>query len=407
MPVRVEESVQWRADSCCVDNFDLPIGGSPGRQMTGVEMAKTTSKRTDPAPAASAGRDVLAPGTRVAVTGANGFIGSAITRALVARRLDVVALVEPGTRQTNLDGMPVERLEADVRDAEAMKQAIAGVRLVFHVAAVYRFWAPDPASFYRVNVDGTRNVLEAARAAGCELVVYTSSVGTLGLEHVAERGPADETCAPHVGHLFGLYKQSKYVAEHEVLRAAALGMPVILALPTTPLGPGDHTPTPTGRLVLDFLNGRMPGWFDTALNIVDVDDVAAGHLLAAERGGIGRSYIVGGENLELREILAELARCTGLPRPRFRVPRPVAFGAAYLSELVEGRLLNRTPHVPLEGARMASTRMVFSDARARRELGYRSRPAAEAIERSARWFAENGYVTDKRCAAIHWRPATA
>jgi dihydroflavonol-4-reductase len=377
-------------------------GLAGGRESTGVEMAKTTGNGPEAVAEASAPRAPLAPGTRVVVTGASGFIGSAITRALVARQADVVAAIEPGAPQTNLDGLPVERLEADVRDAAAMRAAVAGARVVFHVAAVYRFWAPDPAIFYQVNVDGTRNVLEAARAAGCELVVYTSSVGTLGLERVAERGPADESCAPAIDHLFGLYKQSKYVAEHEVLRAAANGTPVTLVLPTTPLGPGDHTPTPTGRIVLDYLNGRMPGWFDTALNVVDVDDLATGHLLAAERGVIGRSYIVGGENLELREILGELARATGLAPPRFRVPRPVALGAAYVSEVLEGRLLRRAPHVPLEGARMASTRMVFSDARARRELGYRSRPAAEAIERSARWFAENGYVSDRRLAAIQW-----
>jgi dihydroflavonol-4-reductase len=365
-------------------------------------MAKSAGTGTARARHAAKSRRALEPGDRVAVTGSNGFIGSAITRALVARELDVVALVEPNTPLGNLESLALTRVEADVRDAGAMKEALAGARVVFHVAAVYRFWAADPSAFYRVNVDGTRNVLEAADAAGCELVVYTSSVGTLGLERVAERGPADETCAPHVDHLFGVYKQSKYVAEHEVLRATALGAPVTLVLPTTPLGPGDHTPTPTGRFVVDYLNGRFPGWFDTALNIVDVDDVAAGHLLAADKGEIGRSYILGGENLELRAILGELARLTGLPGPRFRVPRAAALGAAWASELVEGRLLHRMPHVPLEGARMASTRMVFSDARARRELGYESRPAAEAIARSARWFVENGYVSDKRVAAIRW-----
>ncbi len=368
-------------------------------------MAETSQNASEPAGRPPTVRRVLEPGDRVVVTGASGFIGTAITRALVARHLDVVALVEPGVRQASLDGMPVTRIEADVRDPVAVKEAVSGARVVFHVAAVYRFWTPDRAAFYRVNVDGTRNVLDAAQDAACELVVYTSSVGTLGLQHVDEHGPADETCAPHVNHLFGLYKQSKYVAEHEVLRAAAAGTPVTLVLPTTPLGPGDHTPTPTGRLVLDFLNGRMPCWFDTALNIVDVDDVATGHLLAAERGELGRSYILGGENLELHAILDELARCTGLPHPRFRCPRTLAIGAAYLSELVEGRLFKRVPHVPLEGTRMASTKMVFSDARARRELGYRSRPAAEAIERSARWFADNGYLTTRRLAAIHWTSA--
>ena len=178
-----------------------------------------------------------------------------------------------------------------------------------------------------------------------------------------------------VDHLFGRYKQTKYVAEHEALRAGAQGLPVVLVLPTTPLGPGDRAPTPTGRIVVDFLNGRMPGWYDTTLNIVDVDDVANGHLLAADRGGVGRSYIVGGENLSLRALLAMLASICGLPPPRFEVPRAVALGAAVISEFIEGRLLRRTPHVPLEGARMAAQIMAFDDSRARSELGYVSRPA--------------------------------
>ncbi len=337
------------------------------------------------------------------VTGASGFIGSAVTRAVLARGAKVVAMVQPGAPERNLDGLDVEVVPGDLRDASAVLAAFEGCRLAFHVAALYRFWARDPADFYEVNVGGSLNVIEAARACGLERLVYTSTVGTIGLDGTAHNRPADETAWARIDHLFGLYKQSKYVAEHEVLRAGAEGLPVVLVQPTLPLGPGDLGPTPTGKTVVDFLNGRIPGWFDTALNVVDVDDVAAGHLLAAERGAQGRSYVLGGENLELRQILDVLAKATGLPRATMKVPRRAALAAAHASDFVEGRLFHREPSVPLEGARMAATRMIFSDARARTELGYCSRPAVEAIVRSARWYADNGYVSPKRMARICWR----
>ena len=340
------------------------------------------------------------------VTGAAGFIGSAVTRALLARGAQVVALLKPGVPSTNIDGLAVERVVADLRDAPGIAAAASGCRMVFHVAAVYRFWVPNVADFYDVNVGGSLNVIDAAKAAGVERVVYTSTVGTIGLDGTENGCAADETAWARIGHLFGLYKQSKYVAEHEVLRAGAQGLPVVLVQPTLPLGPGDRAPTPTGKTILDFLNGRIPGWFDTALNVVDVDDVAGGHLLAAELGAQGRSYVLGGENLALRQILDVLAAGTGLPRASFKVPRRLALVAAHTSELVEGHLLHREPSVPLEGARMAATRMIFSDARARSELGYRSRPAVEAIMRSARWYAENGYVSAKRLARIRWENVT-
>lgn len=315
----------------------------------------------------------------------------------------MVALLQPGVSHVNLDGLDVERVLADLRDAAAVLGAVQGCRVAFHVAALYRFWARDPAEFYDVNVGGSLNMIRAASEAGVDRLVYTSTVGTIGLDGTEHNGAADESQWARIGHLFGLYKQSKYVAEHEVLRAGAEGLPVVLVQPTLPLGPGDRAPTPTGKTVLDFLNGRMPGWLDTALNVVDVDDVAAGHLLAADRGAQGRSYILGGENLELRQILDLLAEATGLPRAGIKVPRRVALAAAAASDLIEGRMLGREPSVPLEGARMASTRMVFSDARARGELGYQSRPAVEAIVRSARWYAENGYVSQKRLARIRWK----
>jgi dihydroflavonol-4-reductase len=350
----------------------------------------------------------IEPGDRVLVTGAAGFVGSSVTRVLLDRGAHVVALLQPGADQgglDGLDGLDVERVEADVRDAAGVAKAVDGARFVFHVAALYRFWAADPDEFYSVNVGGTLNVLGAAAEAGCERVVYTSTVGTIGLDATSSGEPATETDWPRIEHLFGSYKRSKYVAEHEVLRAAAAGQGIVLCQPTLPVGPRDRAPTPTGRIVLDFLNGRIPGWFDTALNAVDVEDVAAGHVAALEWGRQGRSYVLGGENMTFKEILDTLAAETGLPTANIKVPAALALGAAHVSELVEGRLARRAPTVPLEGARMATTRMIFSDARARAEIGYKSRPAREALERSARWFADNGYVVPKRLERIRWRSA--
>ncbi len=345
----------------------------------------------------------IEPGDRVVVTGATGFIGSAVTRAVQARGAEVIALVAPGVDDRNLDGTEAKRVVADIRDEGAVRAVCAGARFVFHLAAIYRFWAKDPQVIYEVNVGGTLNILGAAAAAGCERLVYTSTVGVLGLDGTRRGRPADETCYADVGHLFGHYKRSKFIAEHEVLRAAAQGLDVCLALPTFPLGPRDVTPTPTGKVVLDFLNGRMPGFVDTALNVSHVDDLANGHLAALECGRAGRSYILGGENLSMRDLLQTLADCTGLPVPRLGVPRAVVVSAGLASNLIEGKLLRREPHVPLEAARMSTTRMIFSDARARTEIGYTSRPAREAVMESARWFADNGYVSPARCAAIRWQ----
>jgi len=342
----------------------------------------------------------LAPGDRVAVTGAAGFIGSAITRALVARGATVLATVEPGGDERNLDGLDVERRTVDVRDAEGLRAAAKGCRFLFHTAALYGFWAPNPQVFYDVNVGGTRNVLQAVAQAGCERMVYTSTVGTVGLEGTHRGVPADEDCFADIAHLFGLYKRSKYVAEHEVLRAAGQGAPVTLVLPTFPLGPRDRRPTPTGKLILDFLNGKVPGFVDTSLNVAHVDDLADAHLLALERGGTGRSYIAGGQNLPMGELLGLVAAATGLPTPTRRFPRYLPLAAAVVSGYVEGRLLRREPFVSMEAARMSTTNMIFDDSRARRELGYTSRPAVDAIAGSARWFVDNGYVNPSRRARI-------
>jgi dihydroflavonol-4-reductase len=344
----------------------------------------------------------LGSGDRVLVTGASGFIGAAVTRQLVAREQEVVALVEPGADTRNLDGLGVKQVVGDLRSAESVQKAVSGCRAVFHVAALYRFWARDPDAFYDINVGGTRNVLGAAAEADVERLVYTSTVGTLGLEHVTGGGSADERSFPDVRHLYGSYKRSKYVAEHEVLRAIAEGLPASLVLPTFPLGPGDRAPTPTGKLVLDFLNGRVPGYVNTVLNVAHVDDVAAGHVLALERGRTGRSYILGGENLTLQGLLNELASITGLPEPKFKVPRSLSLAVAAVSEAVEGRLLRRHPSIPLEAARMSTSQMAFDVSRAREELGYDPRPASNALEDSARWFADTGMVGDRRLSRIRW-----
>lgn len=343
----------------------------------------------------------IEPGDRVVVTGAAGFIGSAVTRAVQARGAHVVAVVEPGG--DGLGGADLERAVVDIRDSSAVRTVCEGARFVFHLAAIYRFWATDPGLFSAVNVGGTVNVLNAARAAGCERVVYTSTVGVLGLEPAVRGEPIDETSYADISHLFGHYKRTKFVAEHEVLRAAAEGLDVRLALPTFPLGPGDRRPTPTGRLVVDFLNGKMPAFVDTAMNVTHVDDLALGHIAALERGARGRSYILGGDNMPMREILRILAEHTGLPAPRIRIPHQAVLAAAATSTLVQGRLLRKEPRVPLEAARMSGTKMIFSDQRARAEIGHSSRPASDAIEESARWFADNGYVAARRLRKIRWQ----
>jgi dihydroflavonol-4-reductase len=344
----------------------------------------------------------LTAGDRVLVTGAAGFIGSAVARELHRKGAHVVALVEPGGDQANLDGLDVEVVSGDLRDADAVAKATDGCRTVFHIAALYRFWAKNPDDFYDINVNGTRRLLEAARSAGCERLVYTSTVGTLGLHGATTEDPVDETSFARVDHLFGGYKQSKYVAEHEVLRAGAEGLPVVLVQPTTPVGPRDRGPTPTGRTVLEILNGRFPGYVDTTLNIVDVEDVAHGQILAAEQGRNGRSYILGGENLTLRQVLVALAAATGITAPTREFPGSFALVAAHLSGLIEGRLLGREPTIPLEAAKMSTTHMSFDDGRARSELGYTSRPASVALARAVRWFVEAGYVLPERAATFVW-----
>jgi dihydroflavonol-4-reductase len=334
----------------------------------------------------------------VLVTGASGFIGSAVVRALLAEGFEVRGLCEPGRDDDNLAGLPVERIVGDIRDAAALDRAVAGVSTVFHLAAIYRFWVADPTLFYDVNIRGAQNVIRAVEKAGCDRLVYTSTVGTIG---VAEHDHlASEDTLVHFEHLFGHYKRSKYLAEHEVLRAGATGLPVVLVHPTFPVGERDTAPTPTGRTIVEFLNGRIPAYVDTALNVVHVDDVARGHVLAARRGAPGRSYILGGENMSLQQMLTTLAEISGLPAPRVRLTPGMVLPIVRTAEWFQARMLRREPTLPSEPVRMATTRMEYDDSRARSELGYSSVPARDALARAVRWFVDNGLVKDSRARRI-------
>jgi dihydroflavonol-4-reductase len=338
----------------------------------------------------------IADGDLVAVTGGAGFIGASVVRALIGRGARVRVLSEPGRPTGNLAGLDVDVVEADIRDRGSVARAVQGARYCFHLAALYGFWPRDPSVFYEINVEGSRNVVLEASAAGVERICFTSTVATIGLQGTKDGGSAVEDDPARIEHLYGSYKRTKYVAEHEVLRLAAQGAPIVLVQPTFPVGPGDERPTPTGRVVLDYLNGRMPGFVETTFNVAHVDDLAMGHLLALERGGQGTSYICGGENLTMSELVGELASITGLPFPNRRFPGALAVAAGYVSDAVEGRLLRREPTVPLEGARMANSQMRFDDSRAREQLGYTSRPARSALEDSVRWFIHSDMAAGPR-----------
>ncbi len=323
------------------------------------------------------------------VTGATGFVGSAVARALLARGHRVRVLARPNSDRRNLAGLAVEIAEGAMEDPRSLARAVAGCRYVYHVAADYRIWVPDPAPMFRANVDGTRDLLTAALEAGAERVVYTSSVATLGL---VAGGSADEETPSSIDDMIGPYKRSKFAAE-EVARELARerGLPVVIVNPSTPVGPGDIKPTPTGRLIVEAARGQMPAFVDTGLNIVHVDDVAEGHLAAAEKGRIGERYILGGENMTLAEILAEVAQAVGRRPPWLRVPHSVLFPVAIGAELA-ARVTGRDPFVTLDGVRMSRKKMYFTSEKASRELGYTPRPAREAIADAVSWFEANGYL---------------
>ncbi|MBI3322280.1 MAG: NAD-dependent epimerase/dehydratase family protein [Candidatus Omnitrophica bacterium] len=323
------------------------------------------------------------------VTGATGFVGGHVAARLVRRGERVRVLARKKSVLKNLEGLPVEVHTGDLTDAESLRRAMAGCRRVYHVAADYRLWAPDPAELYRNNVAGTRLLLEAAREARVERVVYTSTVGAL---KCPENGtPSTEQTPVDLQDMVGHYKRSKFLAEQEVLAAARAGLPVVIVNPSTPVGPRDVKPTPTGQMIVDFLNGRMPAYVDTGLNLIDVEDAAEGHLLAMEKGQVGQKYILGHRNLTLKEILEMLSRITGLPAPRARMPMAVALGFAAVTT-GWSVITRRPPRVSLEAVRISRKKMYFDASKAVRELGLPQRPVERALSGAVDWFRTNGYV---------------
>jgi len=324
------------------------------------------------------------------VTGATGFVGAAVARALSAAGWQVRVLARSGSNRSNLQSPAWEVVEGDLADSRSLERALEGCTGLFHAAADYRLGARDPTQLYRTNVEGTRRILSAARTAGVTRIVYTSSVATIGIP--SDGSPGDERTPVAESHMIGHYKRSKYLAEEVARDAARTGMSVVIVNPSTPVGPGDIKPTPTGQLVLDAASGRMPAYVDTGLNIVHVDDVAAGHLLAFERGRAGERYILGGEDMTLQTILGQIARLVGRAPPRIRLPYAAVLPVAYLAEGF-AKISGRSGRVTLEGVRMSRKRMFFSSAKAVGELGYRWRPPLQAFEDALRWYRERGLLS--------------
>jgi dihydroflavonol-4-reductase len=325
----------------------------------------------------------------ILVTGAGGFVGYAVVRELIRRGARVRAALRAGSAREHLRGLGVEIAEADLRDAGAVASAMRGIRQLYHVAADYRLWALNPEDIVANNVSMTRTVMQAAAAAGVERIVYTSSVATLKPGEFAQPGHEDAPLTPESA--VGAYKRSKVLAERLVEEMAAGGLPVVIVNPSAPIGPGDVKPTPTGRIILEALAGRIPAYVDTGLNLVHVDDVAAGHVLAMEKGAPGRRYLLGGDNVPLSAFLAEIAARAGRVAPRFCLPYwsvyPVAVGAEAVA-----RVTRREPFVTRDGLKMAKARMYFTSARAMTELGYRPRPHDTGLDDAIAWFRANGYL---------------
>jgi dihydroflavonol-4-reductase len=335
------------------------------------------------------------------VTGAAGFLGSHVTRQLAARGEEVRVLMRASSTNRAIADLPLEYVTGDLRDAASLDRAMKGVKRVFHVAADYRLWAKRSQDIYDSNVGGTKNLLEAAKRAGVQQLIYTSTVATLAVDR--SELPNERTNA-RLEEMVGHYKRSKWMAEQEALNAAKNGLPVIVAMPTTPVGPWDWKPTPTGKIIVDFLNGKMPGYVHTGLNFVGVEECAAGHLLVAEKGKTGERYLLGGENLTLKAMLDILAKITGLPAVHLKIPHGLALGVAYI-ESGFSRLIGREPQIPVEGVKIAQHMMFVDCSRARRELGFQPGPVAAALERAVRWYEANGYVSKRRAKRMHLRAA--
>jgi dihydroflavonol-4-reductase len=327
---------------------------------------------------------------RVFLTGATGFLGSHVARVLAEQGADLRLLVRPTSNLKNLEGLKADAATGDLRDPASLEKAMAGCEVVFHVAADYRLWVRDPAEMYRSNVEGTRAVLEAARNSGVRCVVYTSSVATIGF--TGNGRPADEDSPVSLADMIGHYKRSKFMAEQVALEAGRSGMRVVTVNPTTPVGEQDIKPTPTGRIVVDFLKRKFPAYVETGLNLVDVRECARGHVTAMEKGNSGERYILGGENLTLKQILDKLAAISGLPSPTVKLPYAVAYVAGAVDEIFSGRLLGREPRATIETVRMGKKKMWASCEKAARELGWKQIPVDNALRRAVQWFQANGYA---------------
>jgi dihydroflavonol-4-reductase len=323
------------------------------------------------------------------VTGATGFVGSHVTRQLVNAGQAVRVLVRPNSNLQALAGLHLEYFEGDLRDQKSLGRALKGIRRVFHLAADYRLWTPRPEEIYQINVEGTRNLLDAAGHSGVERIVYTSTVATIAVPRHGAL-PNEGTQAA-LDEMIGHYKRSKFLAERVAVEAASAGMPVVIVNPTAPVGPWDWKPTPTGRIILDFLRGKMPAYVDTGLNVAPVEDIAEGHLLAAEKGRAGERYILGGRNMTLKEILDALSAITGRRAPRLRLPHAIALAAGYADQLFS-RLAGREPQIPVEGVKMSRHRMFVESDKAERELGYKPTSVGAALERAVNWYQQHGYL---------------
>jgi dihydroflavonol-4-reductase len=324
------------------------------------------------------------------VTGATGFLGSHVARVLSRQGADLRLLVRPSSNLRNLEGLNAETATGDLRDPASLEKAMAGCDTVFHVAADYRLWVRDPNEMYRSNVDGTRAILEAARKNGVRSVVHTSSVATVGFG--ANGHPADEDSPVSLADMIGPYKRSKFMSEQLALEAGRSGMRVVVVNPTTPVGEQDVKPTPTGRIVVDFLKRKFPAYVETGLNLVDVGECARGHVAALEKGRSGERYILGGENLTLKQILDKLAKITGLPSPKIKLPYVFAFAAGVVDEAITGRILRREPRATVDTVRMGKKKMFASSGKAERELGWKIVAVDDALTRAVKWFQANGYA---------------
>jgi dihydroflavonol-4-reductase len=334
---------------------------------------------------------------KVFLTGATGFVGSHVARALAEKGADLRLLVRSTSRPDNIAGLSADVVQGDLCEPASLEKAVSGCEFVFHVAADYRLWVRDPEQMYRANVEGTRAIIQASQKLGVRRVIYCSSVATMGF--TADGRIADESSPVSLEDMVGHYKRSKFMAEQIALEAGRSGAGVVVVNPTTPIGEGDIKPTPTGRIIVDFLKRKFPAYVDTGLNLADVKEIAQGHLLAMEKAVPGERYILGGENLTLKQILDKLAELTGLPSPSTRVPHAVALAFAALDQFFIGTVMRKEPRATIDAVRMGRKKMFASSAKAERELGYKTVPVENALQRAIHWFQTHGYAAPAGQAA--------